>query len=352
MSKVKLGLVGAGWWATHNHLPILQTMVDQVELEAVCRLGAEQLEAVRERFGFRHAFEDYDQMLRECEVDAILIVSPHHLHATHALKALDNGCHVFIEKPMAVEVEDARELEARAQRSGKVAMIPHGWNFRDYAIKASEWVAEGCLGEIHHVAMQMASPAEALFSGKVYPGTEEHMFQPAASTWADPANYGGYGWGQFPHVLGLLLLIAQDLEPDEVYCMSRPSSTGADIFNALALRFANGETASLSGAGTVPMSCKFQVDIRIFGSEGMLLLDVERERLELRRHDGNDRTFEIAPGAGNYECEEPMRAFVRLCAGEAGINAAPLTLGRKCTEIVSTMYRSVASGRPEKVRGG
>jgi hypothetical protein len=52
------------------------------------------------------------------------------------------------------------------------------------------------------------------------------------------------------------------------------------------VRFASGATAVVSGSSTVPKHCGYQVDIRIFGSEGMLLLDVERERMELRRKDG------------------------------------------------------------------
>ena len=348
MSKLKVGIVGAGWWATHNHIPLLQAMGDDVALAAVCRLGAEELEKVRSTFGFSAGFEDYDAMLAQADLDAVFVVSPHHMHFEHAKKALEAGCHVFVEKPMTVTADQARELEALAARSGKVASIPHGWNFRDYAATAAAWMAQGGVGKVLHVAAQMASPAEALFSGKVYPGTESDMFQPPASTWADPDNYGGYGWGQFPHVLGLLFLIADELEPQEVYCISRASETGVDLFDAATIRFKGGQTASLSGAGTVPMSCKFQVDIRIFGTEGMLLLDVERERLELRRHDGQDKTFSIADGAGNYECQEPVRAFVRLCRGAQTDNAAPLSVGRKSIEIIDAMYRSIVSGKPEK----
>ena len=97
------------------------------------------------------------------------------------------------------------------------------------------------------------------------------------------------------------------------------------------------------------MGCKFQVDIRIFGSEGMLLFDAEQERLELRRHDGRDRDFEIAPGDGNYECQEPVAAFVAMCLGQDCENAAPLTIGRKSIEVIEALYKSIESGPPEKV---
>lgn len=350
MNKLNVAVVGAGWWATHNHIPLLKEM-PEVNLTAVCRLGAAELEKVRSTFGFEKGFEDYDDMLENSDIDAVFVVSPHQLHFEHAKKALQKGLHVFVEKPMTVTAESARELDALAINSGKVASIPHGWNFRPYADTATKWVREGAIGQIVHASMQMASPAEALFSGEQYPGTEKDMFQPPASTWADPNNFGGYGWGQFPHILGLFFRIADGLEPEEVYCISQSSATNVDLFDAATIRFKDGQTAALSGAGTVPMSCKFQVDVRIFGSEGMLLLDVERERLEVRRHDGNDKTFDIPAGEGNYECKMPVRAFVDMCLGKSVENAAPLSIGRKAIEVIDGFYRSISSGKPEKVGG-
>ena len=58
------------------------------------------------------------------------------------------------------------------------------------------------------------------------------------------------------------------------------SPAGVDWYDAAVLELENGATVSLSGSSTVPKSCAYQIDVRIFGSEGMLLLDIERERLE------------------------------------------------------------------------
>jgi predicted dehydrogenase len=59
--RVRLGAVGAGWWATSNHFPILAAR-DDVDLVGVCSIGPE-LEAVREQFGFGMATSDYDELL-------------------------------------------------------------------------------------------------------------------------------------------------------------------------------------------------------------------------------------------------------------------------------------------------
>src|SRR5262245_31383621 len=106
--KVRLGFIGAGWWATANHMPILATR-DDVELTAVCRLGRPELEQVRDRFGFGFATEDYRQLLEQ-PLDAVVVTSPHSLHYEHTRAALEHGLHVMVEKPMALRGAEAWEL--------------------------------------------------------------------------------------------------------------------------------------------------------------------------------------------------------------------------------------------------
>ena len=135
------------------------------------------------------------------------------------------------------------------------------------------------------------------------------MFRPPPSTWADPRRAGGYGWGQLVHALGLMFRIA-DLEPSHVFAAAGKSPAGVDYYDAAVVQFTNGATAAVSGAATVPKHRGFQIDLRLFGSEGMLVLDIERERLEVRRRDGRDTIVEMPPGSGAYECEKPLNTLV------------------------------------------
>ena len=97
-----------------------------------------------------------------------------------------------------------------------------------------------------------------------------------------------------------------DLEPAEVFALTGKSPANVDYYDAAVVRFANGATASLSGSATVPKHRGFQIDLRLFGSEGMLLLDIERERLEIRRRDGKDTIVDMPPGSGAYACDQPL----------------------------------------------
>src|SRR3989442_4939391 len=107
--KVRLGFVGAGWWATANYIPLLAKR-DDVELSAVCRLGAAELRRVKDHFGFAFATEDAAELVRVPGLDGVVVTSPHTLHYEHARLALEAGLHVMCDKPMCTRALQARQL--------------------------------------------------------------------------------------------------------------------------------------------------------------------------------------------------------------------------------------------------
>jgi len=91
------------------------------------------------------------------------------------------------------------------------------------------------------------------------------------------------------------------------------------------------------------------LDLRVFGSEGLLILDCDRARLEVQRHDGDHFIMDIEPGAGEYTCEGPPANFVDLILGRTNVNHAPGWAGMRAIELLDAAYRSAASGRREAV---
>ncbi len=344
--KIRIGVVGVGWWAAANHLPLLKSRND-VELVGVCRLGAAELRTVQGQFGIPYGTESFDELLDAVPMDALVVASPHRLHGVQTLAALERGLHVLVEKPMTVDAGEARAIVALAEKKQRHVVVPYGWNFKPYFAEARRLIGEGRIGIIRHVSAVMASPIGELMSGRAMPGTEHELFRPNPETWANPQN-GGYGWGQLVHLLGGLFYLA-DLAPERVFAFTGKSELGADLFNSVAMQFAGGATAALSGAATVPDGRPFQLDLRFYGSEGMLLLDVERERCVVQRLDGTEIVVPIASGDGAYVCVEPVNRFVELCKGEPVENAGPALVGARAVEVVEAMLRSASSGAAERI---
>src|SRR5438132_5135112 len=145
--KVRLGFLGAGWWATANHMPLFAAR-DDVELSAVCRLGETELRRVQERFGFRFATQDAAELVNYPGLDAVVVSSPHTLHYEHARLALEHGLHVMCEKPMCTQADHGRELVRLAQEKGRHLLVPYGWHYKPFIQMAKRWMDDRAVGRV------------------------------------------------------------------------------------------------------------------------------------------------------------------------------------------------------------
>jgi predicted dehydrogenase len=354
-TKARLGFIGAGWWATANYMPLLAAR-DDVELAAVCRLGAAELRKVKEHFGFPFATEDAAELARQTGLDGVIVTSPHSLHHEHAKLALERGLHVMVDKPMCTRGEHARELVQLARDKGVHLLVPYGWHYKPFVQLAKAWLDARRVGTIQHVLCHMASPVRDLLQGNrfVTEGNSgqagDVLFEPDPRTWADPqVAGGGYAHAQLSHSTGLLSWLT-GLDPEAVHAFMVAPGAEVDLYDAINVRFRGGAIGTVSGAGTVPPGgiTSFQVDLRIFGSEGMLLLDCERARLELRRHDGTSEVLPLPADAGAYSCDGPPANFVELILGKTKVNHSPGESALRSVLLIDAAYRSAASGQVER----
>lgn len=340
----RIGVVGIGWWATVNHIPTIRDC-KEAEVVAICDLETERLRLAGEAFGIPARYRDLDEMLAREELDGVMISTPHTAHTSPAIAALRAGCHVLVEKPMATSEADGRAIAAASLAAGRQVLVPTGMNFTSFTAKAADWIRSGRIGEVRHAVCQMGSALEDLFAGEPMMETAGEMFRPPSSTWADPKRAGGYGWGQMSHSLAWLIHVA-DLKFESVYCLDGKSKSGVDYYDAACARATNGATIAMSGSATVPKHKGMHMDIRIFGTEGMILFDNERARLTLSRLDGTEEAVAISQAEADYDGALPVRVFARLCAGEEVVNASDAECGARVTEALDAMYRSAATGRP------
>ena len=345
----RIGVVGIGWWATFSHIPTVQHGSD-AEIVAICDLDEGRLPVVGDRFGIAARYADLDEMLARESLDGVMVSTPHVAHAVPAIRALEAGCHVLVEKPMATTEADGRAIAAAAAKAGREVLVPCGLNFTSYSSRAAAIVREGKLGDIRHAVCQMGSALDDLFAGQPMIETVDHLYRPPPSTWADPARAGGYGWGQMSHALAWLVYVS-DLRFESIYCAFGKSPTGVDFYDAAVGRATNGATVAFSGSSTVPKHVGMHTDIRIYGTEGCLFFDNERARVELRRLDGDDEIVPISQAEAEYDGTLPAKKFAALCAGHEIENAADAENGARVTEALDAFYRSAETGELARIGG-
>lgn len=268
-------------------------------------------------------------------------------HFDHAAAALNLGAHVMIEKPMTTTARDARKLVELARSAGRKIIIPHGWNFTHYTRKAASLYAAGAIGELRHATLQMGSALTDLFGGDQLSETAGHFFRPSSSTWADPKRAGGYGWGQLVHALGLFFRIVP-LDPTEIYGRLGRSAVNVDYYDSTIVTLGNGATCVISGCATLPKHLGYHIDLRLFGDKGTMLLDLERERLEVHQHSGERIVHPIGPGEGTatYSITPAIDQFIDVCQGRDVEVDADELVGLRSVKVLEGMYRSAEVGVP------
>jgi predicted dehydrogenase len=345
VTRVRVGAIGAGWWATSNHFPLLAAR-DDVELVGVCGLGPD-LDAVRDKFGFAMATQDIEELL-DSGLDAVVVTTPHDLHYEVAMRALERGLHVLCEKPMTLRADQAWDLVEATRRAGTHLLVPYGWNYKPFTAEAKRILDAGLVGDIQFAVCHMASPTRGLFGGD-----PTHMLErwgsdtkPQLSTWADPRHGGGYAHGQVTHSSALFFWLT-GLRAATVAGRVANAGSVVDLFDAAVVRFDGGALGTLSGAATLADGDKYQIDLRIFGSEGVLMIDVERERVSLSRYDGQRIDVPIAPGEGEYECLVPPVRFIELITGESTENNSTADVAARSVELIEALLRSSAADGTE-----
>ncbi len=348
--QARIGVIGVGWWAMTNHIPMLKARRD-VELVSVCGLDDAVNDRIKRDFGIAHSTRDHKELLKQ-GLDGVVVASPHALHAEHTLAALDAGCHVLVEKPMATSSADARQMARSARQKGKHLVVSFGWNYRPLTVKAVDAMASGKVGRIEYVNGFLGSPSKELFAGRSCEFAAGAYVEPNMATYVDPKlSGGGFGQGQLTHALGLLFYLT-DLKPKAVFARMGKQDAPSDVHDALAITFDDGRIGTIGGTATVPIGAPYQLDIRIFGSHGMLLYDIERERLELHTHGGEHSIVPVEAGEGAYRCDGPPHEFVELILGLTEHNHAPGEIGLKTVQVLEAAYRSDQSGREEAVSEG
>ena len=347
--KIKIAVIGAGWWATEFHLPYLASLND-VELHSVCRFGKKELELVKNKFNFNHSSEDFNEALSHENLDGAIISTPHTEHYKCAKVALNNNLHLIIEKPMTTSSKEAKELFNLSKKNEKQIIIPYGYNFTHYMDKARKYILDGTIGLVKHINASMSSGTLDLFGGRGLIEAKDHTFQPMNSTWSDPNKAGGYGWGQTSHLIGAIFKLV-NATPKKLFCLHTESPTGVDYTNAVSLFFEEQITASISGCAYLPKNKEEHIELKIHGTKGALFLDIEpyRERLTIKIDGDNIEHDMKGEGALTYSTNPAIDALISACKGNIIDHGSDETNGYKSIQVLDAMYRSMRSQKVEDI---
>ena len=279
---VRFGIVGAGFMCNSHLGGIKANGSDNVEYVAVCDIDKEKCDSYAEKYGLK-AYYDFDEMLKDDDIDVIDICVPSQMHEMFAVKAANAKKHILVEKPIAFTLEAAENIYNAARENG--VKISVGQNLRCWPeyVKIKELIDDGTLGDIITVS--------AMRLGQV-------------PTWA--------GWYRDPKVSGetLLNLTIHDIDYAH-YLFGKPKSVYSagtkdeyDCYNDVMniIKFENGTNVLVDGSLSMPPGYPFTMYMRVLGTKGTVEFSYKAgENLDA---ENNDTSFLLyLPGEGGKDVE-------------------------------------------------
>ena len=153
----RVGLIGSGWYGKSDLFRLIQ--VAPVEVISICdpdrQMATEAAEITAQRQKSKktpRTFTDYRELLKDKDLDIVVIGTPDHWHALPMIAAVEAGAHVYVQKPISVDVLEGEAMVAAARKSGKVVQVGTQRKSTPHLIEAKKkFVESGMLGKIGHV---------------------------------------------------------------------------------------------------------------------------------------------------------------------------------------------------------
>ena len=330
----RVGLLGCGEIGAQNARAIADA--EGVDLAASFDPVETLARDVSARFGGR-ACRTPDELFA-AQLDAVLVATPHHLHAPLALAAIAAGLHVMVEKPLALNVAEANQIVLAAAAAGVLLSTCFPYRYEAHVAAAQRLVAAGALGDANGVLGNYASdkpPSYWLggFSGR------------AVAAWRASRSKAGGGVVimNLCHYLDLVRYVG-GLEAETVVgSVDRSGDDAVEDTAAAAITYANGAVGSVFGSSAV-RGAAFS-ELRLWGDAGHVVLEPRARAYTLRAVEGvtPGRWHELpAPGP-----EDVRAVYVERFAAAARDGSPPDISGQDglaVQAIMDALYESAARG--------
>ena len=341
--RIKCGVLGAGWWATFAHIPAILSH-PRAKLLAIQTNDLDRARKVAADFGVPHYCTDAAELLSIEGLEAVVVSSSPHLHYEQAAAALRLGKHVLIEKPMTLTTNQARHLVELADERNLQFLISCPWHYTSHAPVAQRLIREGRLGKLRMISVLMTNPIDHLLRGESSVPTHGTPYMhPDIGTYSDPKIAGGGQiYAQVCHVAAYLTFLTS-VGVGEVFARFHNDDASLDIYDALNLRMQDDTIVTIASTGATSTNRR-TYEIRIFGTKGMLYLDLWRGTMEFISMAGEQQVYPDLAPEDIYPHQAPAANLIDSIF-DPSCNRSPAALGVAAMEVIEAACISARSGQ-------
>jgi predicted dehydrogenase len=350
MKTIGIGIIGSGGIAQGAHLPAYKAVAEEdVQVVAVADVRRETAEQAAKKFEVPHVYEDYRELLKRSDVHAVSVCTPNFMHMQPTIDALEAGKHVLVEKPLAMNAEEGRQMIAAARRTGCKLQAGLNNRFGSGPQALKRFIQAGELGDVYYARSQALRrrgiPSWGVFTQKDKQGGGPlidigvHILDLTLWLMGHPKPISASGmvttrFGKRSDILGLL-------------GQWDPEKFTVEDFGVGFIRFENGATLTLETSFAANLEKEiFNCDL--YGTEGGCSLSPLKIYLE-RHKTLLDATPVSLPNVHTHQAE--IRSFIEAIRNDT----EPVVTGEQAlmvTEILDGIYRSAEEGREVPIESG
>lgn len=256
-NKLRVAIVGCGAVAEKRHIPGFARLKQNVTIQAVCDKNKELASKVAAQYGITNIYTTQTEMLAKENLDIIDVCTPPQIHAPIAIEALEHGCHVLMEKPMALSAADCDSMIEAAQKNNRKLCVVHNVLFHPPLIKARRLVTEGAIGKFTSMRILLADPKDEMIMREDY--------------WIHKLP-GGLIGETGPHPVYISLAFLNQVNSVEVYAKNFLEHSWARFDE---FRFELEGKEAMSSIAISYSGSRYAAEVELFGTEGALYIDLQ-----------------------------------------------------------------------------
>lgn len=334
MSKVNVALIGAGYISDY-HARGLKSIPD-VENKAVVALPLESAKEFAKKYEIPEASDNTLSLVGRDDIDAVLISTPNKFHAPYAVEFLKSGKDVFIEKPMAMSVEEGDQIIKAAKQNDRIVLVGHMWRFDKEAQFIKSVVDSGGLGKV--------------IKTKGY-GIHENWGPDGWFTQKELAG-GGALADMGVHAIDTVRYILGDPEPKEVYAKISTNFGDYDVDDTgvIVITWENDTVSIIESGWWQPHMDGPEASTQLFGTKGYASLFPTKLKFndEQKVNDYKNPEVNKTEHCDQQIYTEQMKHFIK-CIQDRKQPASGFNEGQAVLKIVEAAYKSSEIGAAVKI---
>jgi predicted dehydrogenase len=244
---VRWGILGAAWIAKERVIPALQA-AKNTEVVAIASRNKKKSNALAEHFHIPRAYESYEELLNDPEIDAVYIPLPNHLHAEWTIRAAEAGKHVLCEKPAGLNVKEVEEMVTACRNNQVVFMEAFAFRSHPDWQRLKEMIDSRYIGEIRNVQARYSISVESKDDIRL-----------------NPTLGGGVLYDLGSYCVNGVRFVMGD-EPEEVQGMAQLDTNQVDVSIVAAMKFPGNRLAQIDCSFESVYNQSFEIS----GTEGII----------------------------------------------------------------------------------